>query len=160
MTEKSPASAAHNEQQTLNSMGAGNSGVEGDTAQSVQPEVHGSLSATSVPSEQRADSQPDGQPQNPEGSGAAKYPNTEMDTSDSVSPNKHSASSPATEDRPPLSKASSLVSMASIFFSFPKINFIYLSFLFAGTFIAGSVLLYFLKSFLFFGNTWLWTFCC
>ena len=117
MTEKSPASAAHNEQQTLNPMSAGDSAVGGDAVQSVQPEVHGSFSVSPVPSEQRADSQPDGQPQNPEETGAANYPHTEGDTSGSVSesPSKPSTSHPSTEDRPPLNKASSLVSIASNF---------------------------------------------
>ena len=117
MTEKSPASAAHNEQQTLNPMSAGDSAVGGDAVQSVQPEVHGSLSVSPAPSEQRADSQPDGQPQNPEETGAANYSHTEGDTSGSVSesPSKLSTSHPSTEDRPPLNKASSLVSIASNF---------------------------------------------
>ncbi len=53
MTEKSPASAAHNEQQTLVPAAPG-------SAQSVQPV---SLSGDGAPMELRSASQPDGQPQ-------------------------------------------------------------------------------------------------
>ena len=53
MTEKSPASAAHNEQQTLAPPAPG-------SAQSVQPV---SLSGDGAPMELRSASQPDGQPQ-------------------------------------------------------------------------------------------------
>ncbi len=75
MTEKSPASAAHNEQQTLNPVAAGDAGADDTTQQPQQPGVHGSPhkeqqqpgedaegSNNSNSGEQRSDSRPDGQP--------------------------------------------------------------------------------------------------
>ena len=112
MTEKSPASAAHNEQQTLNPMAAGDAGI-GDGTESVQPEVHGAVPIEPAPTEQRSDSQPDGQPQRAE-DGTHREPEAVEGAAAAAtgSPAKASSSPSKVGDsnRPPLSKSSSLVS--------------------------------------------------
>ena len=112
MTEKSPASAAHNEIQTLNPMAGGDPGI-GVGAQSVQPEVHavhGAEVHEPAPVEQRSDSQPDGQPQHEESAPTDQAEAVEGAAA-AGSPAKASASPVKTDDatRPPLAKASSLV---------------------------------------------------
>ena len=113
MTEKSPASAAHSEQQTLNPVPGGHAGV-GEGTRSTQPEMRGSSTVEhegSPSTEQRSDSRSDGQLQT-ESVGRQQDVDAAAAEATTASSAKASPLPAAAGDsnRPPLAKASSLVS--------------------------------------------------